>query len=67
MKVRAPELFIRRKRWPSPRFEVHLLANPSVCPAILAADLGSTEAFIRMCQRKMGLRKIASRPGRRTA
>jgi hypothetical protein len=58
--VHAPELFTPRKRWPSPRITAYLLANPDVCPAILAADLGHTESWIRMVQRKLGLRKLTS-------
>lgn len=60
MNVHAPELFTPRKRWPPPKIAAHLLANPDVCPAILAADLGYQESWIRMVQRKLRIRKLTS-------
>jgi hypothetical protein len=60
MTVRAPELYTPRKRWLSPRVSQHLIAYPDICPAILAADLNITESFVRMVQRKLGLRKLTS-------
>jgi hypothetical protein len=67
MKVRAPELFTPRRRWPTLRFATYLLANPGICPSLLATDLGSTESYVRLCQLKLGLRRISTRPGKRTA
>jgi hypothetical protein len=58
--VFAPELWTPRKRWPHPRIAEHLLANPDVCPSILAANLGYSESWIRMVQRKLGIRKLTS-------
>jgi hypothetical protein len=57
--VMAPDLYKPRKRW-RPSIAAHLLANAGICPAILAADLGLSERFVIMVQRKLGLRKLTS-------
>ncbi len=58
--IHAPELYTPRKRRQPPRIAAMLLAHPGVCPAILAADLGITERFVIMVQRKLGIRKFTS-------
>lgn len=62
MSVRAPELFERRAPIQQTKHDAVLRASVGVDPAILAADLGVTESFIRRRQRKLGLRPCTHAP-----
>lgn len=57
--IHAPELWTPRKRWLASH-EKHLRANPNIDAALLAVDLGVAEEYVRMMQRKLGLRKLTS-------
>ena len=61
MKVRAPDLVQPRRRWSI--HDAYLLAFPGASSASIAADLGVTERYVVMMQRRLGLRKI--KPNRR--
>jgi len=50
----------KRPRMYTPARDAFLRANPTVDPAILAAELGFTARTICMYQRKLGLRLCAS-------
>jgi hypothetical protein len=56
-RVFAPELFEPRRRYRNPAREAFLRQNVGIDPAVLAMTLGVTERFVRMLQRKLGLRK----------
>lgn len=56
--VYAPELYPRRKCWPHPRHELHIKSNPTVDPALIAADLDISEGYVRMIKRKLGLNNL---------
>jgi hypothetical protein len=57
MTIHAPELYTPRKQWPPQRIAKHLLAHPEVCPAIPVHDLNTTEPFVRMVQRRLGIKR----------
>jgi hypothetical protein len=55
--VYAPDLWEPKPRYRTKGRDEHLRENCNVDPAMLAEDLGVTEGFVRMYQRKLGLRK----------
>lgn len=61
MTIHAPELYTRKRHaMYSARAEAHLRANPGIDPALLALDLNLTERFVRLFQRKLGLRPFST-------
>ena len=58
-RIRAPELYDTKRRCNgfTPEREAILRAQAGIEPAILAMQLGLTERFVIMYQRKLGLRK----------
>ncbi len=58
--VHAPDLF--EPRSPFRKRDGFFRANAGVDPAILAAELGVTERFVRTRQRKLGLRQCTFSP-----
>lgn len=65
--VHAPELYEpvwrnRQGRHRTPARDRFFRENWGVDPAMLADELGLSERFVRMYQRKMGLRKCTSSP-----
>jgi hypothetical protein len=56
--VRAPELYEPKQR--HTRHDDYLRENAGVSVEMLAADLGVSEGFVRMRQRKLGLRKCGA-------
>ena len=63
VRVYAPELFERKydKYHPWKRRDAYFRATAGVDPAILAAELGVSERFVRTRQRKLGLRKCGEK------
>lgn len=59
VRIFAPELFTRKKRYESPERERHLRENAGVDPVLLAADLGLHVEVVKAYQRKLGLRLCA--------
>jgi hypothetical protein len=57
VQVHAPELYEPRQAYITPARKQYLLANRGVDPAMLAEDLGISEARVRLIQRKLRLRK----------
>lgn len=57
VQVHAPELFEPRQNYITPERKKYLFANQGVDPALLAGDLGISEARVRLIQRKLRLRK----------
>jgi len=60
--VRAPELFARKGSRTQTKHDALLRERVGIDPAIIAAELGITERFIRIRQRKLGLRKCTYEP-----
>ena len=60
-KVHAPQLFDyeKKSRHKNPERDQFLRENNMIDSAILAAELGKSEAFVHMLQRRAGLRKLA--------
>ncbi len=61
-RVRAPELFEPKRWYRNRRRDAFLRKNAGVDPAILAAELRLTVGFVRMLQRKIGVRKCTHSP-----
>jgi hypothetical protein len=60
--VRAPELFARKEPVTRTKHDALLRERAGIDPAIIAAELGVTERFIWIRQRKLGLRKCTYAP-----
>jgi hypothetical protein len=66
--VRAPELFEPNRPYlRNKKRNAYLRQNYGVDTAMLAADLGVTERFVRLLQRKLGLRRRTNQKDKKAA
>jgi hypothetical protein len=61
-KVHAPELYEPRRNYRSKQRDAYFRENRGIDAAILADELGVTERFVQMYQRKIGVRKLRQNP-----
>jgi hypothetical protein len=62
VQVFAPELFEPRLPYGNRKRDAFLRDNASVDPEILALELNVSAGFVRMLQRKIGVRKCTCTP-----
>jgi hypothetical protein len=62
VKVFAPELFEPRCNYRSKERDAFFRENRGIDAAILADELGVTERYVQMYQRKLGLRALRQNP-----
>lgn len=60
--IHAPDLFPKRQKWRTAQRDQYLRDNQGIDAALLAVDLGVTQSFIEMYQRKLGLRPLTGNP-----
>jgi len=65
--VRAPEFWEPRPAYRTKQRDAYFRQTRGIDPAILADELGLNEAFVRMYQRKLGIRACMQKPRRGTA
>jgi hypothetical protein len=62
MTVQAPELWEPKRQYRNKKWDTHLRENQQAGPAFFADGLGVSEKFVRMYQRKLGVRKCQHTP-----
>jgi len=57
MRVVCPEMLPKKSIYKNEKRDSYLRENAMIDPAILAAELGLSERFVKMRQRHLGIRK----------